>query len=143
MCSVQVVLFAEVMGRSTEGRPRGVCRRLFSSEPSSEGGKADPGNFLRAMEVELRRRDTERWNFDFQKEKPLPGRYQWVAVGAKKNTEEDQTIERDVEIVDEVVRAPPRKVLGSIPECGGRRKSSGAGAATQAKITGIFLNFIF
>ncbi|KAG8189522.1 hypothetical protein JTE90_008483 [Oedothorax gibbosus] len=135
MCSVQVVLFAEVMGRELRRPGAGVCRRLFSSEAPPTGA-ADPGRFLRAMEAELRRRDTERWNFDFQKEKPLPGRYLWVPMGKqsannnelKSSADKTTTPELKDVIVDEV---RPSKV--SIPK---RRKSSSAGAvANQAKIT--------
>lgn len=145
MCSVQVVLFADVMGR----RPgEGVCRRLFSSDVPPTGA-ADPGRFLRAMEAELRRRDTERWNFDFQKEKPLKGRYEWMPVGQKSandnepkssdvenTTPELESSAEDVVIVDEVRSS---EVAGSNQQK--RRKSSSAGAvaANQAKITGMFI----
>ncbi|GFT64846.1 uncharacterized protein NPIL_82681 [Nephila pilipes] len=80
MCTVQVLLFADGMGRSTQGVRTGmasVCRKLFANDSAE---RTDPTVLLKRMEEQLRRKDTERWNFDFQTETPLPGRYQWMSV---------------------------------------------------------------
>lgn len=80
MCTVQVLLFPNAMGRSTQGvrtGAAGVCRKLFANDSTE---RTDPSALLKRMEDELRLRDKNRWNFDFQTETPLPGRYQWVPV---------------------------------------------------------------
>ncbi|GIY25435.1 uncharacterized protein CEXT_654081 [Caerostris extrusa] len=127
MCTVQVLLFADGMGRpgdSQGGVRAGVCRRLFAEDPST-----DPSSLLRSMEEQLRNRDKERWNFDFQTGTPLPGRYQWVAVGkaspAAKRTEE--------RVVAEAVRPQTTKTSSTSVQASKGKKNR---ASTQSKITG-------
>ncbi|GFY63519.1 uncharacterized protein TNIN_141771 [Trichonephila inaurata madagascariensis] len=59
-----------------------TCRRLFSWSLSDDTIPAE-------ITAEAREEQKLRWNFDFQTETPLPGRYQWVrsseANGHKKN----------------------------------------------------------
>ncbi|KFM62944.1 hypothetical protein X975_06507, partial [Stegodyphus mimosarum] len=88
MCTLEVLLIADVMRRTTRdfdannndnGVRRGarsVCRKLFACEAPA----ADRSRLLRRMEEQIRKQDSERWNFDFTTETPLPGRYQWVKV---------------------------------------------------------------
>ncbi|GFX15592.1 uncharacterized protein TNCV_2130801 [Trichonephila clavipes] len=69
------------MGRSTQGLrtgAAGVCRKLFANDSTD---RTDPSAFLKRMDAELHMRNMKRWNFDFQTETPLPGRYKWVPVG--------------------------------------------------------------
>ncbi|KAF8770323.1 cyclin-dependent kinase inhibitor 1B-like [Argiope bruennichi] len=124
MCTVQVLLFADVMGRtnSVQGvrSGAGVCRRLFANDPSE---RADPSVFLKRMEDQLRQRDKERWNFDFQTETPLAGRYQWMPVSAPA-PKKDKTIA--------VAEASPAQSTSSSMQASKRKRSN---TSTQPKIT--------
>ncbi|KAF8770216.1 uncharacterized protein LOC129989154 [Argiope bruennichi] len=51
-----------------------TCRRLFSWTVSDVAIPAE-------ITAETREEQRLRWNFDFQTETPLPGRYQWVRTG--------------------------------------------------------------
>ncbi|XP_046394369.1 cyclin-dependent kinase inhibitor 1B-like [Ischnura elegans] len=53
------------------------CRRLFDGEGTSPPGEMPK---MDAFVAEERQRARERWNFDFEKEEPLEGRYEWVRV---------------------------------------------------------------
>lgn len=84
MCTAQVLLFADVMRRNDFGRtsdalpPRYICRKLFADDaPAPRPSRAD---FLGTLQTQMRKEASDRWNFDFQTETPLPGRYQWVPV---------------------------------------------------------------
>ncbi|XP_014483540.1 PREDICTED: uncharacterized protein LOC106749026 isoform X2 [Dinoponera quadriceps] len=76
-------------------RRRNVCRRLFqddvdsneqSTNDKNDNGRTSNGendNLVNRLFEEARRdRDNakERWNFDFENEVPLSGRYEWVRV---------------------------------------------------------------
>ncbi|PSN47452.1 hypothetical protein C0J52_01934 [Blattella germanica] len=64
-------------------KPR-VCRRLqFDDEPAGEDHTGAVENYENELKEEMRR-DAQaamlRWNFDFENEVPLPGRWLWVRV---------------------------------------------------------------
>ncbi|XP_076760224.1 uncharacterized protein LOC143428868 isoform X1 [Xylocopa sonorina] len=72
-----------------EGKnPRSVRRRLFQDDDddneteSSRNSGVEDNIVDRFFEEARKNRENakERWNFDFEKEEPLPGRYVWVKV---------------------------------------------------------------
>lgn len=59
-------------------RRESVCRSLF--------GPVDHDQLRRDLKLRLREiteQDSRRWNFNFQGETPLPGRFQWEEVPAR------------------------------------------------------------
>ncbi|KAI4495960.1 hypothetical protein M0802_008175 [Mischocyttarus mexicanus] len=69
-------------------RFRSVRRRLFQEEEEIEGGRrrdlnTTEGNVVNCFFEEARKHREEakeKWNFDFEKEIPLKGNYQWVKL---------------------------------------------------------------
>ncbi|XP_014610743.1 PREDICTED: uncharacterized protein LOC106790405 isoform X1 [Polistes canadensis] len=70
-------------------RFRSVCRRLFQEEEEIEGGPrrdlntGNEDNVVNCFFEEARKHREEakkKWNFDFEKEIPLAGNYQWVKL---------------------------------------------------------------
>lgn len=70
-----------------ERRP--IARQLFQKDDDVNNGdengqnEIDHNNVLDRIAEEIRESQNDarrRWNFDFQNEVPLPGRYQWVRV---------------------------------------------------------------
>lgn len=61
-----------------------ACRKLFTW-----AGPQNPS--LRAADAEMREEQRLRWNFDFETETPLPGRYQWVPVDTRTRNGEART----------------------------------------------------
>ncbi|XP_035226464.1 uncharacterized protein LOC118198799 [Stegodyphus dumicola] len=135
MCTLEVLLIADVMRRTTRdfdannndnGVRRGarsVCRKLFACEDPT----ADRSRLLRRMEEEIRRQDSDRWNFDFTTETPLPGRYQWVRV-----SQEVSAPASSQTVVEECV--PSDSATTSKTSQVGQRKTTCR--AEQLKITG-------
>ncbi|XP_076676158.1 uncharacterized protein LOC143373117 isoform X3 [Andrena cerasifolii] len=70
------------------GSVRSVRRKLFQdddddNERDSERNSGVEDNLVNCFFEEARKNREnakERWNFDFEKEEPLPGRYVWVKV---------------------------------------------------------------
>ncbi|KAG7198343.1 hypothetical protein KM043_005737 [Ampulex compressa] len=82
---------------------RSVRRKLF---PDDEGDEEEARNLSagaednyanRFFEEARRSREIakERWNFDFEKEEPLPGRYEWVKIDQHGNEISNCTREND------------------------------------------------
>lgn len=71
-----------------DGRRRSVRRRLFQDDDDdneTESGRNSgvEDNIVNRFYEEARKNREnakERWNFDFEKEEPLPGRYVWVKL---------------------------------------------------------------
>ncbi|XP_032677798.1 cyclin-dependent kinase inhibitor 1-like isoform X2 [Odontomachus brunneus] len=76
-----------------EVKHRNVCRKLFQDDdeepksPNSENNKGQTNgendNFANCLFEEARRNlenAKEKWNFDFENEVPLSGRYEWVKL---------------------------------------------------------------
>ncbi|XP_069021894.1 cyclin dependent kinase inhibitor 1Ca [Embiotoca jacksoni] len=62
---------------STIGRRESVCRSLF--------GPADHDQLRRDLMLKLKEiaeQDSRRWNFNFQTDTPMPGRFQWDEIPA-------------------------------------------------------------
>lgn len=78
-----------------------VCRRLF--------GPVDHDQLRRDLKEKLREiteEDSRRWNFNFQSETPLPGRFQWEEIPADCTAEFYQVSahQKDADIQDEGAR---------------------------------------
>ncbi|XP_043478238.1 cyclin-dependent kinase inhibitor 2-like isoform X3 [Leptopilina heterotoma] len=70
-------------------RIRKVRRRLFEDEDKHD----DKDNNINLVSEERRRhleQAKEKWNFDFEKEKPLPGNYQWIKVNKKETSKQEE-----------------------------------------------------
>lgn len=65
---------------------RTVRRRLFQDDENDRQASLDSvmhenvANYLFEEARRTRENAKERWNFDFEKEEPLPGRYEWVKL---------------------------------------------------------------
>ncbi|XP_044002572.1 cyclin-dependent kinase inhibitor 1-like isoform X2 [Aphidius gifuensis] len=63
---------------------RNVRRKLFVDDEESSSGNNQRGaidneaNYFVENAKENLEKAKERWNFDFEKEEPLPGRYEWI-----------------------------------------------------------------
>ncbi|XP_043253186.1 cyclin-dependent kinase inhibitor 2-like isoform X3 [Colletes gigas] len=73
-----------------EGRRlRNVRRRLFQDDEVDTGRRSGIEDNLANCFFEEARKNREnakqRWNFDFEKEEPLPGRYEWVKLDQDRN----------------------------------------------------------
>ena len=76
------------VGIQEGGSVRSVRRKLFQdddddNERDSERNSGVEDNLVNCFFEEARKNREnakERWNFDFEKEEPLPGRYVWVKV---------------------------------------------------------------
>ncbi|XP_012282474.1 uncharacterized protein DDB_G0283697 isoform X2 [Orussus abietinus] len=70
-------------------RSRNVRRRLFADdEGGQDGGPGEEDNLKNQLNEEIKRHRDEakkRWNFDFEKEKPLPGRFEWTKLDERGN----------------------------------------------------------
>lgn len=76
-------------GAQDNARLRNVRRRLFDDDDDDDDER-EPGLYSgvednlvnRVFEEARKSRETakQRWNFDFEKEEPLPGRYEWVKL---------------------------------------------------------------
>lgn len=59
-----------------------ACRKLFTW--------ASPKNSdIEDLDAEIKEQQRHRWNFDFETETPLPGRYQWVRVDASNSSQKN------------------------------------------------------
>ncbi|XP_076175820.1 uncharacterized protein LOC143151005 isoform X2 [Ptiloglossa arizonensis] len=84
-----------------EGRRRSVRRRLFQdeepdNEPESERRSGVEDNLANCFLEEARKNREnakQRWNFDFEKEEPLPGRYEWVKLDRDGNEIRNRALE--------------------------------------------------
>lgn len=63
--------------KSTPRPQHTKSRRRLSTEPKMSS-EADLDEFFAAAEKDLHKRFAEKYNFDFAKEEPLEGRYEWV-----------------------------------------------------------------
>ncbi|EZA50613.1 cyclin-dependent kinase inhibitor 2 isoform X2 [Ooceraea biroi] len=75
---------------------RNVRRRLFQDTDDNNDGEGD--NFVnRLLEEDRRQKELckQRWNFDFEKEEPLPGRYEWVKLDDHRNEIPNSTMIND------------------------------------------------
>lgn len=63
------------LNRNANGRCPNVCRDLFGPVDHEENRE-----FLSRELNNIQTENSERWNFDFELELPLPGRYEWEAV---------------------------------------------------------------
>ncbi|XP_021001413.1 cyclin-dependent kinase inhibitor 1 [Parasteatoda tepidariorum] len=138
MCTAQVLLLNRDAMRRNFGSDvnRRVCRKLFeTSDPNPVG----PAVFLKKMQEEIRKRDTERWNFDFLTETPLAGRYQWEPVFANKSSSsKKQSTAPESNREERVQQAPVEPIVEEIHKAGPttqKKKKTGAGASSQHKIT--------
>lgn len=136
MCTVQVLLVPDVM-RRTNGPvradpPRNICRRLFSHDDRPP--LASNSQFLNHLRKDLEKRDRERWNFDFRTEMPLPGRYNWVPVGPKAQTElsKDSVIKTEASSSTAIKDDRPSPSLRRTSKISNIKKKG----ALQSKITG-------
>lgn len=65
---------------------RSVRRRLFQDDDNEQqtnlnsAVQENVANYLFEEARRSRENARERWNFDFEKEEPLPGRYEWVKL---------------------------------------------------------------
>ncbi|XP_053972942.1 uncharacterized protein LOC128887622 isoform X2 [Hylaeus anthracinus] len=74
-------------------RVRNVRRRLFQDEEGdnesvSERRSGIEDNLANCFLEEARKNREnakQRWNFDFEKEEPLPGRYEWIKLDQERN----------------------------------------------------------
>lgn len=72
----------------------GVCRKLF--------GPVDHEQLSRDLSRQLRdvaERDTRRWNFSFETDEPLPGRYRWESVVPGESATREAATEEEEEDV--------------------------------------------
>ncbi|CAD1479805.1 unnamed protein product, partial [Heterotrigona itama] len=82
-----------------EGRRlRSVRRRLFEDDGDEETPRSsaveDNANYILEEARKNRENAKQRWNFDFENEEPLPGRYEWVRLDEHGN-EVCNPLERD------------------------------------------------
>ncbi|KAK0074426.1 hypothetical protein PV325_008342 [Microctonus aethiopoides] len=92
-------------------RGRGVRRRLFADEEDNNetSGSGMKQNQLGKLEndvncfIEETRNDMDnakkKWNFDFEKEEPLPGQYEWVKVGenfSENNSNDNLLVDKNI-----------------------------------------------
>lgn len=71
------------LGIERATRLQGVRRRLFQDDDKVEENSSVEDNYMNCLYEETRKtreNAKRRWNFDFEKEEPLPGRYEWVKV---------------------------------------------------------------
>jgi len=59
-------------------------KRLFNEPQSGENLQSDINNLL----GEIQQADQLRWNFDFTRNVPLPGRFKWQLVSSSRHLEE-------------------------------------------------------
>lgn len=68
------------MERNASGNKRNVCRKLFADENEDEDERQNYDNLIMEENIRQSERDKEKWNFDFKREVPLPGRYEWIKL---------------------------------------------------------------
>ncbi|XP_054716132.1 cyclin-dependent kinase inhibitor 1B-like [Uloborus diversus] len=127
MCTVQVLITADVMHnirRNVVRPPRRICRKLFCDDVREEAA-IDPQAAMRRAVHEISEEAKARWNFDFLSGIPLPGRYQWVPMGAGRDRIEEP-------IVAEVRTAQTQTEL---PEESTAESSTSKQTTKQSKIT--------
>lgn len=102
-----------------------VCRQLFASV----SGKRESIYSSRALQ-EVMLEQKRRWNFDFETETPLPGRYQWIRVQRPEpllngncdhssNDTDPDAVQRTVEQCLRDAPAPPARSQNFTHEGGG------------------------
>ena len=68
-------------------RPANPRRSLFGRPDHSENQA-----FVRRELEEIRAKDMQRWNFDFAREVPLPGKFAWHRVGGTTSVDEQMDV---------------------------------------------------
>ncbi|XP_011268169.1 cyclin-dependent kinase inhibitor 1 isoform X2 [Camponotus floridanus] len=68
------------MERNASENERNVRRQLFTDENESEDERQNYDNLIMEDNLQQSERDKEKWNFDFKRGVPLPGRYQWIKL---------------------------------------------------------------
>lgn len=142
MCTAQVLLFADVMRRNdyASGRisdalpPRYICRKLFTDDAPQP---AQRSNLLGTLQAQMQKEASDRWNFDFRTETPLPGRYQWVPVRPGTNPAKVPRSESSV-VRETESRTEPDTESAAIRQSNktNSAESRKGKAVTQSKITG-------
>lgn len=81
----------DVNSRNSAADAAGIRRRLTfgclgGTAGDDDGDDDSMRRFLERIRGEQRRRNRERWNYDFESDRPLPGRFQWSRVDGPTTT---------------------------------------------------------
>ena len=71
-------------------KPSGCIRKIsFGDSDDESNTQNNNSQSLREMQKEIQKTDQLRWNFDFTRDKPLSGSYQWKLVTPSRDTRTD------------------------------------------------------
>lgn len=73
-----------------------TARRCLFGKPDRETIKRNKEDFYKTMKMEIEKKN-QKWNFNFETDTPLEGRYQWEKIHGETQAIQDSTKEKRCE----------------------------------------------